>query len=70
MNGFVVFLIIAAAVAALWTIQTVMDERVLLARAGEVRSLDLAFSRVPPPQRLASTIRVLHGKRTNVFFQP
>ena len=53
-----------------WTIQTVMDERVLLSKAGEVRSLDLAFSRVPPPQRLASTIRVLHGKRTNVFFQP
>ncbi|MCB8883214.1 hypothetical protein ACELLULO517_23395 [Acidisoma cellulosilytica] len=54
-----------------WTIQTVSDERVLLTKAGQVRALALAFSKAPPPPvRRASLIRVLHGKRTNVFYQP
>ncbi|MCB8876959.1 hypothetical protein [Acidisoma silvae] len=54
-----------------WTIQTVTDERVLLTKDGQVRFLDLAFSReVAKPAISAAAIRVLHGKRTNVFFQP
>lgn len=61
----------AGADIAGWTIQTVADERVLLTKAGEVRSLQLAFTKASQtPTKPASAIRVLHGKRTNVFFQP
>lgn len=54
-----------------WTIQTVTDERVLLAKGGQIRFLDLAFSKTMAKSGTrAASIRVLHGKRTNVFFQP
>jgi hypothetical protein len=57
-----------------WTIEEVADERVLLAKNGEMRALQLTFSKAPPAavpaQKLISTIKVLHGKRANVFWQP
>lgn len=57
-----------------WTIAAVSDERVVLTKGSETRTLRLAFSQAPPPPALvpkgAAALRLLHGKKTNVFWQP
>ena len=57
-----------------WTIADVSDERVLLTRGSESRILQLAFSKsaVPaaPVLKGIAALRLLHGKKSNVFWQP
>lgn len=57
-----------------WTIAEVSDERVLLTRGGETRSLQLDFAQSPPPPAVVpkdiAALRLLHGKKSNVFWQP
>lgn len=62
------------AIVAGWTIEEIADERVLLTKGGEVQSLQLAYAKsaaLPTPiARSAATLRILHGKKSNVFWQP
>ena len=57
-----------------WTIEDVSDARVLLTKGGESRTLQLAFSKSTQPAAPAAkgiaALRLLHGKKTNVFWQP
>ncbi|GAB0119049.1 hypothetical protein [Acidisoma sp. 7E03] len=58
-----------------WTIEDVSDESVRLIKGDETRTLDLAFSQAPPPPPPAApkgvaALRLLHGKKSNVFWQP
>jgi len=57
-----------------WTIADVSDEHVLLTKGSESRILQLAFSKsaapAPPALKGIAALRLLHGKKSNVFWQP
>lgn len=55
-----------------WTITDIKDGSVTLMRNGRIATLRLSYANLPVlPHRLATVaVRVLHDKRSNVFFQP